>query len=170
MVNRGQVSDKEKVFNNYKEKLDRAGISIHSIDMERPWGGFFVIEPSSLSTFLETFFNTGLLNKHFDKLPLSPKVLIVKPNKRLSWQYHNRRSEIWSVIKGPVGVIKSEDDTQGKLVVYQNNDQIELQKGERHRLAGLTDWGVIAEIWQHSDPDHPSDEEDIIRLEDDFGR
>jgi hypothetical protein len=49
---------------------------------------------------------------------LSSKIIIVKPGARLSWQYHNRR----------------------------------------------------AEIWQHTDVNHPSDEEDIIRVQDDFGR
>jgi hypothetical protein len=39
----------------------------------------------------------------------------------------------------------------------------------RHRLIGLDDFGVVAEIWQHTDA-IPSDEEDIIRVQDDFGR
>jgi hypothetical protein len=29
---------------------------------------------------------------------------------------------------------------------------------------------MVAEIWQHTDPNHPSDEDDIVRLQDDFGR
>jgi mannose-6-phosphate isomerase len=29
---------------------------------------------------------------------------------------------------------------------------------------------MIAEIWQHTDPENPSDENDIVRLQDDFGR
>ena len=47
---------------------------------------------------------------------------------------------------------------------------ISLEQGERHRLLGLHDWGVVAEIWMHTDPSNPSDEEDIVRLQDDFGR
>jgi mannose-6-phosphate isomerase len=39
-----------------------------------------------------------------------------------------------------------------------------MDKGERHRLIGLASCGVIAEIWQHTDPKDPSDEEDIVRL------
>jgi mannose-6-phosphate isomerase len=35
---------------------------------------------------------------------------------------------------------------------------------------GLEDYAVVAEIWQHSDADNPSDENDIVRLQDDFGR
>jgi mannose-6-phosphate isomerase len=45
-----------------------------------------------------------------------------------------------------------------------------LKQGERHRLVGLEDWGVIAEIWQHTDASNPSDESDIVRVQDDFGR
>ena len=52
----------------------------------------------------------------------------------------------------------------------KKGDKIKLQKGERHRLIGLDGWGVIAEIWQHTDAENPSDEEDIVRLQDDFGR
>jgi len=47
---------------------------------------------------------------------------------------------------------------------------ISLEQGERHRLVGLDDWGVVAEIWMHTDPSNPSDEDDIVRLQDDFGR
>jgi hypothetical protein len=35
---------------------------------------------------------------------------------------------------------------------------------------GLNEWGVLAEIWQHINPAHPSDEDDIVRVQDDFGR
>ena len=49
-------------------------------------------------------------------------------------------------------------------------DQIKLKKGERHRLIGLTDYAVLAEIWQHTDPNNPSDENDIVRISDDYGR
>jgi len=45
-----------------------------------------------------------------------------------------------------------------------------MDKGERHRLIRLDSWGVVAEIWQHTDKEEPSDEDDIIRLQDDFGR
>ena len=49
-------------------------------------------------------------------------------------------------------------------------DTIILQQGERHRLMGLNDYAVIAEIWIHTDCNHPSDEDDIVRVQDDFGR
>lgn len=45
-----------------------------------------------------------------------------------------------------------------------------MDKGERHRLIGLDSWGIVAGIWQHTDPENASDEDDIVRLQDDFGR
>ena len=101
---------------------------------------------------------------------LSPKILIVNPNSKLSWQYHHRRAEIWRVYKGSVGVSKSMNDNEQPIVILNEKDQIELKQGERHRLIGLDDFGVVSEIWQHTDHDNPSDENDIVRLSDDYGR
>jgi hypothetical protein len=56
------------------------------------------------------------------------------------------------------------------LEILNIGDTITLQQGERHRLIGLSDYAVIAEIWQHTDATHPSDEDDIVRVQDDFGR
>jgi quercetin dioxygenase-like cupin family protein len=56
------------------------------------------------------------------------------------------------------------------MQTYEPGDIIVLKEGERHRLIGLNDWAVLAEIWQHTDPANPSTEEDIVRIQDDFGR
>ena len=97
-------------------------------------------------------------------------MLLVAPQARLSWQYHHRRAKIWQVVQGPVGVATSDTDAEGKVESYMPGDQIILRQGERHRLVGLAGWGVVAEIWQHTDADQPSDENDIVRVQDDFGR
>jgi mannose-6-phosphate isomerase len=47
---------------------------------------------------------------------------------------------------------------------------INLKCGERHRLVGTNGFGIVAEIWQHTDKNNPSDEDDIVRVQDDFGR
>ena len=101
---------------------------------------------------------------------LSPKILIIKPAERLSWQYHNRCAEIWQIYKGSAGIIRSNTNTENEMEVYNEGDQIVLEQGERHRLIGLDDYSVVAEIWQHTDANHPSDQDDIIRVQDDFGR
>ena len=74
------------------------------------------------------------------------------------------------MIQGPVGVVRSFDDTEGSIQLYKTGETITLEKGERHRLVGLEHWGIVVEFWQHTDPNHPSDEEDIVRLQDDYAR
>ena len=163
-------TNKEEVFVSVKEFLLAKGFNILAIDEERPWGGFFVIDEAQSAKFKTEFFGDYTKGTPDEKGKLSPKILIVSSQKRLSWQYHHRRSEIWKVIGGEVGVIKSDNDTEGAVQIKKIDDIISLKQGERHRLIGLNSWGIIAEIWQHTNPDHPSDEEDIVRVQDDFGR
>ena len=73
------------------------------------------------------------------------------------------------MFRGTVGIIRSNDDTEGDLVQHVEGAQVKLAQGERHRLIGLTDYGIVTEIWQHTS-DIPSDESDIVRVQDDFDR
>lgn len=156
-----------EVFDRVEKLLAESNLKIASKDLSRPWGGFFVIDEAQTRIFIQKFF----AEKDIDTSgKLSPKILVVAPGKRLSWQYHFRRSEIWKLIDGVAGISISLTDEQGPVKKLELNKIIELQKGERHRLIGLEDWGIVAEIWQHTDPQHPSDENDIVRLQDDFGR
>ena len=146
------------------------GFKIISKDFERPWGGFLVIDESQANDFADTFFDG--INVETLKIggKLSLKILIVSPESKLSWQYHHRRVEIWRVFKGKVGISRSFDDIEKRVKILNEKDQIKLKKRERHRLIGLDDFAVVSEIWQHTDPDHPSDENDIVRISDDYGR
>ena len=120
--------------------------------------------------FAQKFFTSEMMEGLSRAGKLSPKILLVKPGQRLSWQYHHRRAEIWRVVAGSAGVVRSKTDQEGAVEVLAEGDLVRLEQGERHRLVGLDDWAVIAEIWQHTDPAHPSDEADIVRLQDDYGR
>ena len=159
---------------NYLTEIEKEiksfGFEIISKDFQRPWGGFLVISEEQAQEFANKFFD-GINVKNI-KIggKLSPKILVVKPNSKLSWQYHHRRAEIWKVFKGEVGVSRSFDDNQKPLIKLIPGDQIRLKKGERHRLIGLSDFAVIAEIWQHTDTENPSNEDDIVRISDDYGR
>lgn len=164
------MSEKKERFESIENKLTEQGFKIQDFDFDRPWGGFFVIDEQQANLFIETYFNDVEMSEANISGKLSPKILLVEPGKRLSWQYHHRRAEMWQVVEGPVGVIKSLTDEQKPVKRYNEGDRIELQQGERHRLVGLDDWGVVAEIWQHIYADHPSNEKDIVRLDDDFGR
>jgi mannose-6-phosphate isomerase len=157
-------------YQEIEETIKSFGFTIKSYDFERPWGGFLVIDEKQAQDFSDKFFKGLDVNTLKIGGKLSPKILIVKLNARLSWQYHNTRSEIWQVYKGSAGIIRSNTDTENEMEVFNEGDQIVLEQGERHRLIGLDKTSVVAEIWQHTDVNHPSDEDDIIRVQDDFGR
>lgn len=150
-----------------RKEIETLGYNIIGHDFNRPWGGFLLIDESQSKEFISEFISNEDL-KIENKV--SPKILIVNPNSRLSWQYHYRRKEIWKVFKNEVGVIKSADNNETEMKIFNMGDIIEIQKGERHRLIGLSDFGIVAEIWIHTDPDNPSDENDIVRLQDDYAR
>jgi mannose-6-phosphate isomerase len=162
--------DKTTLFQETERQLKQQHFNISSQDQSRPWGGFFVIDENQAQDFANTYFDSMSVDKLRISGKLSPKILLVAPHKRLSWQYHHRRAEIWKVVKGSVGVVTSDTDEEGELKVLHPGDLITLRQGERHRLVGLDGWGVLAEIWQHTDAENPSDEEDIVRVQDDFGR
>ncbi len=161
---------KKQVFNRVHDRLSERGFRVVDQDEDRPWGGFFVIDEKQTEDFVNVYFADYSSDELNISGKLSPKILIVAPEKRLSWQYHHRRAEIWKVVDGPVGVVRSNTDEQGDLERYSSGEVVILEQEERHRLVGLDNWAVLAEIWQHTDPDNPSAEEDIVRLQDDYGR
>ena len=157
------------IYKNIEDELTNLEFQILDSNFEKPWGAYFCIDENQAQDFSNKFFDGINLDSLKIENKYSPKILIVKPNVRLSWQYHNRRAEIWQVYKGQVGVVQSDTDIENELKNYMPGDQIKLRQGERHRLVGLVDYGVVAEIWQHTDK-IPSNEEDIIRVQDDYGR
>lgn len=160
----------ENKFDYIEKKVKELGFRINSKDFNRPWGGFLVIDEDQSDKFIDYFFQNLDMSLITKGLKLSPKILIVKPLSRLSWQYHFRRSEIWKVFEGEVAVVRSENDNEQPKNIFPKGSLITLKQGERHRLIGLNDFGVVAEIWQHTDVNNPSDENDIVRIQDDYGR
>jgi mannose-6-phosphate isomerase len=163
------LKDNIGIYSKIKEEIDTLGFNVVDYDFNRPWGGFLVIDEKQRSLFISTFFNDININLSKDTR-LSPKILIVDPNSRLSWQYHFRRKEIWKIYKGSVGVIRSKNDIETKINIHKSGDTITFDIQERHRLIGLKNIGIVAEIWQHTDINNPSDENDIVRLQDDYNR
>lgn len=158
------------IFSVVEEKLTGQGFTFERTDFNRPWGGFFVIDEAQAKQFCELYYPEEDLENLTKGGRVSPKILVVSPNKRLSWQYHHRRSEVWKLIKGEAGVVRSMTDEMGDVHQLEIGEKVILQQGERHRLVGLNDYGIIAEIWQHTDPNNLSDEDDIVRVQDDFKR
>lgn len=164
---------KEAIVNETIKLIEDFEYNIAEIDASRPWGAFFRINNEDADRFIKDFFpglsleDAKLGNPNAE---LSPKILLVSPGQRLSWQYHDRRAERWAFLTDG-GYNKSLDDEQGDLCRAESGDVVQFLQGERHRLVGLpNDYTLVAEIWQHLDSDNLSNESDIIRLADDYGR
>lgn len=170
MLEFSSADSRQQAFGKAQEEIDRLGFKVVDKDFGRPWGGFFVIDETQASSFAGHFFP----EVNFETLKisgkLSPKILMVQASQRLSWQYHHRRAEIWKLVGGQAGIVTSPTDEQGLVRQMKIGEVIRLKQGERHRLVGLSNWGMVAEIWQHTDAANPSDESDIVRVQDDFGR
>tara|TARA_S200000501_G_scaffold322985_1_gene319353 strand:+ start:12458 stop:12937 length:480 start_codon:yes stop_codon:yes gene_type:complete len=156
-----------KYYTDIREEIESLGFNVIDYDFNRPWGGFLRIDESQSQDFIYNFISVENFNIEGK---LSPKILIVKPESRLSWQYHCRRKEIWRVYKNSVGIIRSMDNNQNEMEILREGDIIKFQTKERHRLIGLSNFGVVAEIWIHTDLHNPSNEQDIVRLQDDYFR
>ena len=156
-----------KYYTEIREEIENLGFNVINYDFNRPWGGFLLVDESQSQYFINTFISKENLKI---ESRLSPKILIVNPNSRLSWQFHYRRKEIWRVYKNSVGIIRSMDNNQNEMEILNEGDIIKFQTKERHRLVGLSNFGVVAEIWIHTDLNNPSDEQDIVRLQDDYSR
>ena len=100
------------IFEALEDYLKSLHLNIVTVDDSRPWGGFFVIDENQAEAFINVFFAELDKNEISRGNKLSPKILIVAPGKRLSWQYHHRRAEIWKLIGGRAGVGTSETDEE----------------------------------------------------------
>lgn len=153
--------------------LESAGYNIALFDYDRPWGGFNQLENNDADRFVNEFF-PGLSPEEARlgnvDAELSPKILTVAPEQRLSWQYHDRRAERWAYLTEG-GYFKSMNDDQGQLRSATPGEVVQFARSERHRLVGAVGkYTLVAEIWQHTDPLNPSNEDDIYRLADDYKR
>ena len=92
------------IFETTRIKLSNQGLRIDRYDLNRPWGGFFVLDENQAQQFADIYFEGLDVGPLRIAGKLSPKILLVKPEARLSWQYHHRRAETWRVVEGPVAL------------------------------------------------------------------
>ena len=108
---------------------------------KRPWGSYYVIH---------------------DEQDYKLKRIEVLPNQRLSYQYHNRREESWTIVKG-TGIVTIND----KETVVNQGDTIKLLVKDKHRILNSGDNKLIfIEVQTGS----YFGEDDIVRIEDDYKR
>ena len=102
----------------------------------------------------------GRFEKFHENKSCTVKLIYVNANSRLSLQYHKKRSEFWKVIKGTAMVEINE-----KTIVLGEGETITIPRQAKHRVLALESDCIILEIAYGR-----FDENDIIRLEDDYQR
>ena len=108
---------------------------------ERPWGKYYVLA---------------------DEPHYKLKRIEVLPGKRLSYQYHHHRQEFWTIVEGEANVVLDEEDHP---LVY--GESIFIPQGAKHRIENRSEkLLVFVEVQTGT----YFGEDDIIRIEDDFGR
>lgn len=87
------------------------------------------------------------------------KIIEINKGCRLSLQKHKKRSESYLVVEGRISVVKGTN-----VFRLKPGGTISIRKGEMHRIKGLSDARLVeVSFGQH-------DENDIVRIEDDYGR
>ena len=108
---------------------------------ERPWGRFFVIH-----------------NEQNYKL----KRIEVDPGGRLSYQYHNKRSETWTIVEG-IGTVTLD----GEVGDNHPGETIIVPKGVKHRIENKGNKKIVFIEVQTGEY---FGEDDIVRIQDDYNR
>ena len=90
------------------------------------------------------------------------KEMRVNPGHRLSYQYHNFRSEHWFVVRGTATITLNEEE-----FVVGPQGSFDVPVGSRHRIANKHDEELLIVEVQYGSK---LVEEDIVRLEDDYSR
>lgn len=139
------IAKKERVQDIKKivdrlKNLERGEYLLHR-EVYRPWGSYDSIDAG------ENY---------------QVKRITVKPGKSLSLQYHHQRSEHWVVVKG-TALVQIGDDEQ----LIAENQAAYIPKGVKHRLTNPGDTPIhLIEVQSGS----YLGEDDIVRLEDKYGR
>ena len=72
-------------YKKIEQELVSLGFKIIDADLQRPWGAFYYIDESQAQDFSNHFFNGIDVNTLKIDGKLSPKILMVKPQVKLSW-------------------------------------------------------------------------------------
>ena len=108
---------------------------------ERPWGNFTVLDEGA-----------GYKAKRIEVLP----------GKRLSYQKHAQRAEHWFIVQGTAKVT-----LDGEEILLAPGEYVDIPIGAAHRVENPGEEKVIfIEVQRGS----YLGEDDIVRLQDDFGR
>ena len=91
------------------------------------------------------------------------KTIYIKPKMRLSLQYHHHREEWWLLVSGDALAMVRDADGE-KTVPLKKGEIFRVHQKQIHRLSSQKG-GILVEVAYGA-----FDENDIVRLEDDYGR
>ena len=165
--------ERQAMIREVVRQVERAGYAITELNDQKPWGAYIRISNEQADRFVGEFF-PGLTPEAarlgVEGAVLSPKFLIFAPGHRISWQYHARRAERWAFLTDGL-CWRNVSNEEVEPVAVKAGDVVQFQRGERHRGgAGKAHYTIVAEIWQHLQPEALSDEDDIVRVADDYSR
>ena len=89
---------KQQIVDAVRGELESKGFQIVESDVKKPWGAYFRVADDEIDRFIVQYFKGVELPKSAVEGNRSPKILIVAPGRRLSWQYHHRRGEVWRAL------------------------------------------------------------------------
>lgn len=107
----------------------------------KPWGGFLVLE---------------------DRPTHKVKRIWIHPGQRLSYQKHFRRSEYWIILEG-----KARVTIDGQEIILSQGGSADIPLEAAHRIENI---GKIHLTFIEVQRGDYFGEDDIVRLEDDYGR
>ena len=104
----------------------------------------------------------GMYEVLLDSPECKVKRITVDPGQKLSYQYHLKRSENWTIVKGHLTVILDDEK-----IFKSPGESVRILQGEKHRA-----WNETDEIVQFIEVQTGTyfGEDDIIRIEDDYNR
>jgi mannose-6-phosphate isomerase len=79
------MTPKQLIFQETSAQLQAHGFTVATQDQTRLWGGFFVIDEAQAQAFADAYFDGLPVDTLRISGKLSPKILIVAPQQRLSW-------------------------------------------------------------------------------------
>ena len=104
----------------------------------------------------------GRFEQYTHNLPCTVKIITVAPGGILSRQYHHRRDELWVILDAGACV-----ELDGKVLHPEPEEKLFIPRQTIHRLSSSVDEGEVR-ILEISFGEF--DEDDIVRLEDVYGR
>jgi mannose-6-phosphate isomerase-like protein (cupin superfamily) len=175
--------DKEWRFARIEAEARGFDLEVEAVVKDKPWGGYVSFSRHSLAGFRDAYWR-GFLSEHWQQeldnyfraaaetkggVSLDAKLLLVAPGERISLQAHRRRSELWRIVEGPIVFVSGTGLLSLSDREVRPGEVLKIPCGTLHRLtAPAPSWGVVAEFWHHEDPPNPSDEDDIVRYDDDY--